>query len=199
MIPESFLSLCIAAALAKKGDTLPLPPTTDFWSLSTSSASTTNTSPSEVACSQRAPLSKEAEFYYAGLPPSPPLVGRSSATPWQAPSGMEEHTRPKVLGTVGKHEIKNLWEGGLSLQIVNYLNSKKVPWTSVDVVRISYVGESFRPVILWIRVLPESLSAEDGTHLARSCIGHHRCGCRNPRVSRDPVARSETPRALLFI
>jgi len=82
---------------------------------------------------------------------------------------VEEHTRPKVLGTVGNHEIKNLWEGDLSLQIVNYLNSKKVPWTSVDVVRISYVGESFRPVILWIGVLPESLSAEDGTHLARSC------------------------------
>ncbi|RPA93055.1 hypothetical protein L873DRAFT_1847409 [Choiromyces venosus 120613-1] len=125
--------------------------------------------PSESVSTQRAPLSKEAQFYYAGLPSVPRLVGRSSTIVWEAPSGPEAYPRHKVLGTVGRHAINNVWEGNLSCKVVEHLDSKKVAWTSIDVVRISYVEESFRPVILWIGVQPESLSVEDGTEVARSC------------------------------
>ena len=123
----------------------------------------------DFSLSQQAPLSKETQFYYAGLPSGPPLVGRSSTTPWEAPKGPEAYNRPKVLGTVGRHPIKDVWEAGLSRKVLEHLDSKKVAWTSIDVVRIGYVEESFRPVILWIGVQPESLSVEDGTKVARSC------------------------------
>ncbi|KAI5116737.1 hypothetical protein M0805_001379 [Coniferiporia weirii] len=129
-------------------------------------------SPSESASSQRAPLSlKEAQCYYAGLYSRPLLVGRSSTTPWKAPTGMEAYSRPKMLGTVGRHPIKEVWEGNLSRNVVEHLDSKKVAWTSIDVVRIGYVDDSFHPVILWIGVQPESLSAEEGTEVACSCKG----------------------------
>ena len=118
VIAESFLTICIGAALAKK----PFPPTTEFSSLSVGSASTTDSN----ASSQRAPLSKEAQFYYAGLPSGPPLVGRSSTTPWEAPSGAEAYNKPKALGTVGRHAIKDVWEDGLSHKVVEHLDSKKV-------------------------------------------------------------------------
>ena len=82
---------------------------------------------------------------------------------------MEGAHRPKVLGTVGNHAIKDVWEGNLSRQVVEHLDSKEVAWTSIDVVRIGYVEESFHPVILWIGVQPQSLSFKDGTEVARSC------------------------------
>ncbi|KAL5480626.1 hypothetical protein ACEPAI_1897 [Sanghuangporus weigelae] len=113
-------------------------------------------------------LVKEAQFYYTGLPSGPPLVGRSSTTPWEAPSGTEAYNKSKLLGTIGRHVIKDVWEDNLSRKLVEHLDSNRVPWNSIDVVRISYVGESFRPVILWIGVQPESLSVEDGTKVARS-------------------------------
>lgn len=138
-------------------------------SLSVDSTSTTDFSPSESASSHRGPLSKEAQFYYAGLPSSPLLVGRSSTTPWEAPRGAEEYNKRKLLGTVGRHPIKDVWEDNLSRRVVEHLNSKEVAWTSIDVVRISYVEELFRPVILWIGVQPQSLSVDNGTKVARSC------------------------------
>jgi hypothetical protein len=111
----------------------------------------------------------ESQFYYAGLPSSPPLVGRSSITPWELHTGPYVYNIPKVLRTVGRHEIKDVWEGNLSCKVIEYLDSKKVAWTSIDVVRIGYVEESFRPVILWIGVQPKSLSIADGTQVAHSC------------------------------
>ncbi|RPA95784.1 hypothetical protein L873DRAFT_1845759 [Choiromyces venosus 120613-1] len=87
----------------------------------------------------------------------------------EVPSGSEAYNKPKVLGTVGRHAIKDVWEDNLSHKVVEHLDSEKVAWTSIDVVCISYVEESFRPVILWIGVQLESLSIEDGTKVARSC------------------------------
>lgn len=108
-------------------------------------------------------------FYYAGLPSGPNLVGRSSTAPWEEPTGPEAYNRNKVLGTVGRHPIKDVWEGGLSRQVIEHLNSEEVAWTSIDVVRIGYRDESYRPVILWIGVKPQSLSAKEGTKVAHSC------------------------------
>ena len=74
-----------------------------------------------------------------------------------------------MLGAVGRHAIKDVWEGNLSRQVIQHLDSREVEWTSIDVVRIGEVGESFHPVILWIGVRLKSLSGEDGTKVACSC------------------------------
>ncbi|KDQ61352.1 hypothetical protein JAAARDRAFT_30774 [Jaapia argillacea MUCL 33604] len=113
----------------------------------------------------------ESMFYYRGLPSSPALVGRSGITPWQVPRGPEAYPRPKVLETVGEHAIKKVWEDDLCPKLVAHLNSKEVAWTSIDVVRIGYVEELARPVIVWIGVQRKSLSFQDGTEVARSCQG----------------------------
>ncbi|KAI5123909.1 hypothetical protein M0805_005725 [Coniferiporia weirii] len=46
----------------------------------------------EIASSQRA---RQFKVYYADLYPGPPLISRSSATLWEAPSGAEGYNRPK--------------------------------------------------------------------------------------------------------
>ncbi|KAG0129059.1 hypothetical protein HOY82DRAFT_418656 [Tuber indicum] len=115
------------------------------------------------------PLSKEAQFYYAGLPSRPVLVGRSSTTPWEEPSGLEAYLKHKVLRPVGRHPINDVWEGNLPRKVIEHLDSKKVAFTSIDIVRIGYEEEPFRPVILWIGVQPKSLSFENGTKVALSC------------------------------
>ncbi|KZS99904.1 uncharacterized protein LAESUDRAFT_765115 [Laetiporus sulphureus 93-53] len=166
---DSFLTICIDATLAK-GETPASPPITEFSSLSLDSASTMVSS-SESASSQRTHLSNEAEFYYAGPSSGPPLVGRSSTTPWEAPGIAEAYNKPKVLRTVGRRAIKAVWEGSLSLEVVEHLDSKQVAWTSIDVVRIGYVEEYSRPVILWIGMQRGSFSLEDGAKAAGSCQG----------------------------
>ncbi|KAF8606534.1 hypothetical protein BDV93DRAFT_520820 [Ceratobasidium sp. AG-I] len=121
------------------------------------------------ASSPPAPLSEEALFYYYGLPSSPQLVGRSGTTPWEAPSGFEAYHRPKVLGTVGRHAIKDIWEDRLSPELIKHLDLTKVDWTSIDVVRIGYVEDSCPPVVVWIGVRPGSLSMVAGTQVAQDC------------------------------
>ncbi|KAG0635402.1 hypothetical protein HOY80DRAFT_927239 [Tuber brumale] len=128
-----------------------------------------NISPPVGPGSLPAPEPLEARLYYAGLPSSPVLVGRSSIIPWEAPSGPEAYNRSKVLGVVGRHPIADLWEGILARKIIEHLNSQKVLWTSIDVVRISYAEESPCPVILWVGVQPESLSFPAGRQAALSC------------------------------
>lgn len=57
----------------------------------------------------------------------------------------------------------------MSQEIIEHLESNRVSWTSIDIVRIGYEEDSVRPVILWIGVQPESLSIEEGNRVARSC------------------------------
>jgi hypothetical protein len=45
----------------------------------------------------------------------------------------------------------------------------EVKWTNIDVVRIGNIDESFAPVILWIGVIPASLSGNDGVATASRC------------------------------
>ena len=114
-------------------------------------------------------LSNEAEFYYYGLPSRPRLVGRSSTHEWVAPCGPGVFPRHKQLQPVGMHPINDIWEGDLSYKVVERLNSKQLSWTSIDVVRIGFVDESFSPVILWIGVEPDTLSYKQGMAVAHSC------------------------------
>ncbi|KAJ6616363.1 hypothetical protein B0H10DRAFT_2176659 [Mycena sp. CBHHK59/15] len=103
----------------------------------------------------------ETKFYYAGLPSSPVL--------WKAPTGPEAYRKIKELRAVGNHALKETWEGNLALKVHALLDSMKVMWTSADVVRIGNTGESSAPVILWIGVMPASLSGDDGVVVASKC------------------------------
>jgi hypothetical protein len=111
------------------------------------------------------PSPKEANFYYAGLPSRPILVARTG-TRWKAPTGPEAYPKYKDLRVVGNHVLKEIWEDNLSRKLHALLDSMEVKWTSTDVVRIGIVGESSAPVILWIGVVPASLSGHDGALVA---------------------------------
>ncbi|KAG8947964.1 hypothetical protein FRC04_010161 [Tulasnella sp. 424] len=115
------------------------------------------------------PSKMEAEFYYAGLPSSPVLVARTGTILWQAPTGPEAYRKIKELHTVGNHALKEVWEGNLALKLHTLLDSMKVKWTSTDVVRIRNTKEPSGPVILWIGVMPASLSGNDGVVVASKC------------------------------
>ena len=118
--------------------------------------------------SSRIPSPLEARLYYAGLPSSPALVARTG-TRWKAPTGPEAYPKRKELRAVGNHALKDVWEDNLSSKLHALLDSMETKWTSTDVVRIGIVGESSAPVILWIGVMPGSLSGHDGVVVAFKC------------------------------
>ncbi|PBK75246.1 hypothetical protein ARMSODRAFT_929310 [Armillaria solidipes] len=108
-------------------------------------------------------------FYYAGLPSAPVLVARTGTTPWKAPTGPEAYPTRKELRAVGNHALEEVWEGNLAPELHALLDSMEVKWTSTDVVRIGNAKESSAPVILWIGVMPASLSDNDGVDVASRC------------------------------
>ncbi|KAK7447031.1 hypothetical protein VKT23_014244 [Stygiomarasmius scandens] len=118
------------------------------------------------------PSQMEVKFYYAGLPSSPVLVARTGA-PWKAPTGPEAYRVIRELRPVGNHALKlqEVWEDNLAFKLHTLLDSMKVKWTSTDVVRIGNADESFAPVVLWIGVIPASLSGDDGVVVAFKCQG----------------------------
>jgi hypothetical protein len=67
--------------------------------------------------------------------------------------------------------LTEAWEDKLAPRIHDLLDSRNVKWTSTDVVRIGNVGGPFAPVILWIGVLPQSLSGNDGIVVVHRCKG----------------------------
>lgn len=105
----------------------------------------------------------------SNLPSAPILVARTGTTPWEVPTGPEAYLRHKELRIVGNHAIKDVWEGDLAVKVHTLLTSMKIKWTSIDIVRIGYDGESSAPVILWIGVIPASLSRGDGIIVAHMC------------------------------
>jgi hypothetical protein len=82
---------------------------------------------------------------------------------------MEAYPPRKELRPVINHSLTDVWEDDLALKIHDTLDSMNVYWTSTDVVRIGIAGEREAPVILWIGVLPSSLSGEDGVIVASKC------------------------------
>lgn len=117
------------------------------------------------------PSSIEAERYYYGIHSRPRLVARSSTNVWVKPTGPEAHLITKELGPLGSHPLRDIWEASVGPAIFEYLDSKGVKWTSIDPVRIGYDDEIPRPAIVWIGVVPGSLSAEDGVEIAVHCKG----------------------------
>ncbi|KAI9447736.1 hypothetical protein H4582DRAFT_1895967 [Lactarius indigo] len=106
----------------------------------------------------------EANQYYSGLPSAPVLVARTSSTPWEAPTGPDKELRP-----VGDHAIKEVWEDKLAPKLHVLLDSMGVKWTSIDIIRICDTEGTSSPVILWIGVIPASLSRGDGAVVASKC------------------------------
>ncbi|THU84852.1 hypothetical protein K435DRAFT_397583 [Dendrothele bispora CBS 962.96] len=144
----------------------------------------------------------EAAFYYAGLPSAPILIARTSTTPWKAPTGPEAYLRRKELRPVGRHALVEVWEDNLAFKIHALL--KNVMWTSTDIVRIGYADELELPsappppVILWIGVMPESLSSEDGFVVASKCkklLEEHGITDVDVEIRESVVTRSESESA----
>ncbi|RPB02767.1 hypothetical protein L873DRAFT_1841621 [Choiromyces venosus 120613-1] len=94
----------------------------------------------------------EAKHYYYGLYYKPVLVARTADDPWERP-------------IVGNHPLKAVWEDNLAFRIHDILKSKGVEWTSTDVARIGFVGESVTPVPIWIGVKPNTLSPGDANKI----------------------------------
>ncbi|KZV62420.1 hypothetical protein PENSPDRAFT_658128 [Peniophora sp. CONT] len=109
----------------------------------------------------------EATHYYFGLSSQPILVARSSTTEWKPPTGPESAKR--LSPPPGNHPIGS--KPALTPEIINYLDSKSVKWTSIDIVKIGCVEEhDDAPVVYWIGVLPGSLSREDGRDVVLECL-----------------------------
>jgi hypothetical protein len=115
---------------------------------------------------------EEAKYYYGGLPSAPILVARTSTTPWEMPTGPEASHKAKELRTAYNPSLGEAMRGDMSSKLFAVLDSMEVKWTSIDVVRFGYAEEySFEssPIILWIGVLPASLSRSDGAVAASKC------------------------------
>ncbi|KAI0001528.1 hypothetical protein BJV74DRAFT_944493 [Russula compacta] len=107
-------------------------------------------------------------FYYCGLPSNPDLVYRHGTTPWEEPTGPEAYRVLKELKPVFSHKVLTIW-GDLGPKVCSCLDSFRVTWTSVDVVRFAIVGKAPGPPVLWIGVMPQSLSGKDAHTAAVDC------------------------------
>ncbi|KAH9941302.1 uncharacterized protein BXZ73DRAFT_98518 [Epithele typhae] len=115
------------------------------------------------------PSPVEAACYYYGLPSKSELVARSSVEPWIEPWGIETYLDAKELKPVGPHDLDRVWEPTVASAIEAYLASQQVAWTSLDPARIGYVGGESFPVIIWVGVVPGSLSGAKGVEVALGC------------------------------
>ncbi|KAH9033043.1 hypothetical protein EDB84DRAFT_1270390 [Lactarius hengduanensis] len=109
----------------------------------------------------------EAKTFYYGLPSNPVLVFQTG-TPWKKPTGPEAYSVPKEVRPVFDDQIATVWDE-MGTQVFEYLDSVKVTWTTIDVVRFAEAEEDPGPVVLWIGVKPGSLSREDAQVAAVGC------------------------------
>jgi hypothetical protein len=126
------------------------------------------------------------------------LVARTG-TPWEAPTGPEAYPVRRELRIVGNHALQEVWEDDLALKLHALLDSMDVKWTSTDVVRIRDVEESFAPVILWIGVIPASLSGNDGIIVASKCrelLVEYNIADVNVEIRESVVTHSVGPKLL---
>ncbi|KAG8733123.1 hypothetical protein FRC10_000413 [Ceratobasidium sp. 414] len=146
------------------------------------------------------PSELEASCYYYGLPSRPVLVARTGTTPWEGRTGPGRWQIPKELRAVGNHALKEVWEDNLAIQVHAILDSMKVKWTSTDVVRLAISAESSSaPVILWIGVIPGSLSRADGIVVVSKCrnlLEKHNIADVDVEIRESVVTRSSGPKLL---
>lgn len=143
------------------------------------------------------PSSMESKYYYYGLPSQPRLVARSSPNVWVEPSGFEAYLSPKETSPVGLHPLCNVWEAAVGPAIIDYLGRKAVEWTSLDPVRIGDAGAPSPPVIVWIGVVPNTLSPQDGVEVATGCkaiLSAHKMDDVHVEIRESLVVRSAGPK-----
>lgn len=131
------------------------------------SASSTSSSDSPPYTISKA----EATFYYSGLYSPPTLLYRTGTIPWTKPTGPEAYRVLKELCPVFGHKLNIIWKD-VGPKVCQILDSRGVPWTSIDVVRFIKVreGEGVGPVVLWIGVAPKTLLIEDAHAAANGCL-----------------------------
>ncbi|RPB00457.1 hypothetical protein L873DRAFT_1827625 [Choiromyces venosus 120613-1] len=101
-------------------------------------------SPKSTTTSLPHPISDlGAKHYYYGLYSKPVLIARMGNSRLTGPWA---YLWLKEIRTVGNHPLKVVWEDNLACRIHDILKSKGVEWTSTDVARIGFVGESVTPV-----------------------------------------------------
>jgi hypothetical protein len=141
------------------------------------------------------PSPEESKFYYYGLPSQPRLVARTTTTPWEASDVAE-------LRPCNHKALNEALENDLPEQLFGLLDELKIKWTSVDIVRIARTEDAWHaPVILWLGVMPESLSGEKGVELAVKCkklllergISDVDCEIRESKVWPQITAETEAP------
>ena len=109
----------------------------------------------------------EAHAYYYGLPSTPVMVYRTGRR-WKKPTGREAYLIPKEVRPVFDHPIEDAWDR-LGQLVLDYLDSVSVKWTTIDVARFAEVEREFGPPVLWIGVVPKSLSREDAKAATAGC------------------------------
>jgi len=127
------------------------------------------TTPATALAAPYPPSSIESKLFYYGLPSQPRLVARSSVNVWREPTAYEPYLVPKESSPIGLHPLREIWEATVGPEMVLYLDSNGVEWTSLDPVRLGYASDSSPPVIVWIGVVPGSLTAEKGVEIATQC------------------------------
>jgi len=119
------------------------------------------------------PSVEEAIGRYRDLPSRPYFIARSSLDAWHIPSDLmiEINSDHRELRPVGKHPLCGIWNGKIDEEMHNYLVEQKVHYTSLDLVRLGVLDEATRttpPVIVWVGVEPNTLSAQRGIEVAVS-------------------------------
>ena len=119
------------------------------------------------------PSVEEAIGRYWDLPSRPYFIARSSLDAWHIPSDLmiEINSDHRELRPVGKHPLCGIWNGKIDEEMHNYLVEQKVHYTSLDLVRLGVLDEATRttpPVIVWVGVEPNTLSAQRGIEVAVS-------------------------------
>ncbi|KAG9086388.1 hypothetical protein FRC06_003116 [Ceratobasidium sp. 370] len=103
----------------------------------------------------------EATYYYYSLPSKPELIAHTSTELWIKPWGAKAYLVVKELKPVGPHNLDCVWEPVVASTIKVYLMSQQVAWMSLDPVCIGYTGGWSFPVIIWVGVVPGSLSVSN--------------------------------------
>ncbi|KAH8831698.1 hypothetical protein DL96DRAFT_844183 [Flagelloscypha sp. PMI_526] len=118
----------------------------------------------------------EAHTYYAGLPSRPTLLYRTGE-PWLPPCGPGAFTPHKELYPVFNHPIVDIWNNQLSSELIALLDTHKIRFTTIDVVRFKTVdsqawdgGNEVSPITIWIGVFIEITSATDAHDAAKAIL-----------------------------
>ena len=120
----------------------------------------------DIQGSPPVPSVDEAKGRYYDLLSRPHFIARSSYDTWVIPTDLKINIGRRELRPVGKHPLCDVWEGKVDIAMHYYLVEQKVQYTSLDPVRLAIENEATAPVIVWVGVKLDTLSAERGVDIA---------------------------------